>query len=66
MMSNSVFEKIQVANHLFVFYQGELIYKRWYDTRNPPHKSESSMLFNSNGFPSQKITDHVEKELYDE
>lgn len=49
---SSVFEKIRHGNHLYVFYEGDLIYKQWLDENNS--KNEPSMIFNRE-FPSERI-----------
>lgn len=51
---SSVFESIRVGNHLYVFYQGDLIYKQW-NTKDGKRTSHPSRIFNSNGFPSEWI-----------
>jgi len=55
-MGNSVFEKIRVDNHLFVFYDGDLIYKKYY----PPGEVSPSWLFNE-VWPSVQIIQHPNK-----
>ena len=58
-MANSVFENIRVGNHLYVFYKGELIYKRWYDEYN--NKLQPSCLFNVK-FPISWIVEEDKEE----
>ena len=36
---------IRCANHLFVYWNGELVYKRWY-AANGVDKAQDSILFN--------------------
>lgn len=57
-MATSVFEKIRHENHLYVFYEGKLIYKQWLDENGK--KTEPSMIFNE-VFPNEKII--VKKEV---
>lgn len=54
-MSKSVFESIRHLNHLYVFYNGDLIFKRW--LRPDGSKSEPSLIYND-VFPNEKIIRH--------
>ena len=58
----SLFETIRVDNHLYVFYEGNLIYKQWLDDHG--QKTEASMLFNE-VFPNVKITTKADKKKED-
>ena len=49
----SVFDKVRVGNHFYVFYENNLIYKQWIDPTTGK-KTESSMIFNKH-FPNEKI-----------
>lgn len=56
-IGGSAFEKIRVDNHLYVFYEGDLIYKQW--LRPDGSKSEPSGLFNQGHlWGYQKIIRH--------
>jgi len=43
----------RVVNHLFVYWNGKIIYKRWVDENG--EKTESSALFNE-GWPTVRVT----------
>lgn len=43
--------KVRVGSELYVFRDGELVYKRWLDPRNGD-KRQPSLLYNTNGWPN--------------
>lgn len=43
----------RIQNHIFLYYKGNLIYKRWVGN-DPSQKTESSMIFNEL-WPNEKI-----------
>lgn len=45
----------RVGNHLFVYHNGELVYKRWYK-RGANGKTQPSLLWNVNGCPHVQIS----------
>lgn len=45
---------IQKGHELYVFRNGELVYKRW--TNKNGKKTQPSLLFNTNGWPNEWIT----------
>ena len=42
----------RVGTELYVFRDGELVYKRWYG-RDGKQKRQPSLLFNINGWPNE-------------
>ena len=46
----------KVDNHLFVFHNGVVIFKRWIGKRGG--KTEDSLVFDKKGYPNFKCHDH--------
>lgn len=41
-------------NHVYVYHNGQLIYKKWIDKKG--QKIQPSILINNNGWPNEYIT----------
>ncbi len=46
--------KERIGNHLFVYHNGKLVYKRWYK-KDSSEKAQPSLLWNINGWPNEWI-----------
>lgn len=45
----------RIGHELYVYWRGELVYKKWYTPKSRP-----SILLNGKGWPNQWITNHHE------
>lgn len=43
--------KERIGNHLYVYHNGSLVYKRWYSKDGS--KAQPSILLNKNGWPNE-------------
>jgi hypothetical protein len=43
----------KVGNHIYVYWRGQLVYKKWIDPKG--NKTQSSILINKNGWPNEWI-----------
>lgn len=43
----------QKGNHIYVYWHGKLIYKKWIDPKK--NKTQPSILINDNGWPNEWI-----------
>lgn len=44
----------KIGNHLFIFWNGKMIYKRWLNKTG--EKTQPSILLNENGWPNEWVT----------